>query len=353
MSFSKEEIRIALEKVIHPEHGKNIVELGYLEGLKVEENDVFITIHLPKINDPFKTSIEKAAIKTIQTLVSDKLNIVVKFRTPVKKESKVTNTDKLSGINKIIAVYSGKGGVGKSTIAVNLAVALALKGYKVGLLDADVYGPSIPKMTALENARPNAIQEGTKNIIVPIEKFGLKILSIGFFVNPTDPVVWRGPMATSVIKQLTTEAEWGELDYLVIDFPPGTSDVHLTLVQTLKISGAVIVSTPQNVALSDALKGINMFRNKDINVPILGLVENMAWFTPENHPDEKYYIFGKEGCKKLASSENLDFLGQVPLVQGLQESSDSGEPIAINEKSLLGKVFSELSEKIVHKLSEK
>lgn len=348
--FSKDDIRIALQKVIHPEIGKNIIELEYLEGLKIEENNVFLTIHLPKINDPFKSSIEKASIKAIQT-ISENINVTVNFRTPIKKEKKITSTDKLSGIDNIIAVYSGKGGVGKSTIAVNLAVSLANKGYNVGLLDADIYGPSVPKMTGLEDAQPNAIPEGDKNIIVPVEKFGIKILSIGFFVNPSDPTIWRGPMATSVIKQLTTEAEWGELDYLVIDFPPGTSDVHLTLVQTLKISGAVIVSTPQNVALADGLKGINMFRNKDINIPILGMVENMAWFTPEIHPEEKYYIFGKDGCKNLAEKEGINFLGHVPIVQGLREASDSGEPVAENKDSILGKVFSELSDNIINKLS--
>jgi ATP-binding protein involved in chromosome partitioning len=349
MSFNKENIREALQNVIHPEFSKNIVELGFVEGLKLEENNVFITLHLPKINDPFKKTIEKNCISAIQNL-SKELNIEIKFRNPVVKEKKEVNEDNLSGIKEIIAVYSGKGGVGKSTIAVNLAVSLANKGYKVGLLDADVFGPSIPKMLGVENENPVSEQHGEKTFIVPVEKFGLKILSVGFFVKPSDPVVWRGPMATSVIKQLTSDALWGEIDYLVIDFPPGTSDVHLTLVQMLKISGAVIVSTPQAIALIDGLKGINMFRKPEINVPILGLVENMAWFTPENHLDEKYYIFGKDGCKNLAKAENLNFLGQIPLVQSLQEAGDNGIPTAVNQESILGKAFAELSNEVVKQL---
>ncbi len=251
--------------------------------------------------------------------------------------------DPFSGIKNIIAVASGKGGVGKSTIAVNLAVAVAKTGASVGLVDADVYGPSLPKMFDLEGERPQIKREGEKEIIVPIEKHGVKVVSIGFFVRPEDALVWRGPMATSALKQILTQTEWGELDYLFIDMPPGTGDIHLTLVQETAVTGVVIVSTPQEVALADAVKGIAMFTGEKINVPVLGLVENMAWFTPAELPENKYYIFGNDGVKNLAEKMNIDLLGQIPLVQGIREDGDSGRPSALDENHPAGKPFEELA----------
>jgi ATP-binding protein involved in chromosome partitioning len=242
-----------------------------------------------------------------------------------------------------VAIASGKGGVGKSTVAVNMAVALAKLGYSVGLIDADVYGPSIPKMFDLEAAKPVIRQVDGKDRIIPEEKYNVKVLSIGFFVDEKEALVWRGPVATSALKQLIHDGYWGDLDYMLIDLPPGTGDVHLTLVQSLAVTGVVIVSTPQAVALADAIKGISMFTGKSINVPVLGLIENMAWFTPEELPDNKYYIFGKDGCKNLAASMNVPLLGQIPLVQGIREGGDNGRPVADNENSVSGRAFMDLA----------
>ena len=256
-------------------------------------------------------------------------------------------------MGKIIAVASGKGGVGKSTVAVNLSVALAKMGYSVGLLDADIYGPSVPKMLGMEGSQP-AIKGGEgREMIVPVEQYGVRMLSVGFFVRTGDAVIWRGPMATSVLKQLLHQAEWGEPDYLLIDLPPGTGDVHLTIVQELPVTGAVIVSTPQEVALADAVKGINMFRTEKINVPILGLVENMAWFTPEELPDNRYYIFGDGGCKALAEREGIRLLGQIPIVQGICEGGDKGQPVVTNEHSITGKAFMELAHNLEEVINER
>jgi ATP-binding protein involved in chromosome partitioning len=250
-------------------------------------------------------------------------------------------------VKNVIAVSSGKGGVGKSTVAANLAVALAKLGYKVGLLDADIFGPSVPKMFQVEDARPYAELIDGRDLIVPIEKYGIKLLSIGFFVDPDQATLWRGAMASNALKQLVGDANWGELDYFVLDTPPGTSDIHLTLVQTLAITGAVIVSTPQQVALADARKGINMYTNDKVNVPILGLVENMSWFTPAELPENKYYIFGKEGAKQLAEQMNVPLLGQIPIVQSICENGDKGTPAALDENSITGRAFLELAENVV------
>ncbi len=260
------------------------------------------------------------------------------------------NTD-VSNIENIVAIASGKGGVGKSTIAVNLAVAMAKKGLKVGLVDADIFGPSIPKMFNVENEKPLVHKVGDKELIIPIEKYGVKMLSIGFFVNKEDAVVWRGPLASNSLKQLISQADWGKLDYLLIDLPPGTSDIHLTLVQTVAVTGVIIVSTPQEVALADAVKGISMFRGETINVPILGMIENMSWFTPEELPNNKYYIFGKDGASKLAEKQNVPLLGQVPIVQNIRESGDTGNPIALDEKSIIGSLFAEICSKVEEQVS--
>lgn len=266
-------------------------------------------------------------------------------------EVKKKDDNPLPGVKNIIAVSSGKGGVGKSTVAANLAMSLKNAGFKVGLLDADIFGPSIPKMFGIEDAKPMATQnEDGKYIIEPIEQYGIKILSIGFFVAPEDAIIWRGGMASNAVKQLINDADWGELDYFVVDLPPGTSDIHLTMVQTIKFTGAIVVSTPQKVALADAIKGIQMFENEKINVPILGLVENMAWFTPAEHPDEKYYIFGNGGCANLAKEKGVELLAQIPLVQSICESGDAGAPISFDKYSITGRAFADLANRVVELL---
>jgi ATP-binding protein involved in chromosome partitioning len=276
-------------------------------------------------------------------------NISIKSDEVMKKDEKKV----LPNIKNIIAVASGKGGVGKSTVATNLAIALSKSGAAVGLIDADIYGPSIPKMFNVEGQRPMVNKIDGVDIIEPIESYGIKILSIGFFINPDDALVWRGPMATNALKQLLLQSNWGELDYLMVDLPPGTSDVHLTLVQEVSVTGAIIVSTPQEVALADAVKGISMFLGDKINVPVLGLVENMSWFTPEELPDNKYYIFGKDGCKKLAEKRNIPLLGQIPIVQSICEGGDAGKPSVLNEDSIVGKAFLEMADQVANQVAKR
>jgi ATP-binding protein involved in chromosome partitioning len=267
-------------------------------------------------------------------------------------ESKNTSTDLLPNVKNIVAIASGKGGVGKSTIAANLAVALSGKGLKVGLLDADIFGPSIPKMFGMEEEHPKVRKESAKDIIIPVEEFNVKLLSIGFFISKYDATIWRGPLASKVLKQLIIDTDWGELDYLIFDLPPGTSDIHLTLVQTLPVTGAIIVSTPQNVALADAIKGIMMFKNEPISVPILGIVENMSWFIPSESPEKRHYIFGKDGCKRLAKEFDVPLLGQIPLIQEIREGGDFGKPAAL-ENSIPGKAFKELARKVQVRIKER
>ncbi|MFW5886189.1 MAG: Mrp/NBP35 family ATP-binding protein [Bacteroidota bacterium] len=259
----------------------------------------------------------------------------------------------LKGVKNVVAVASGKGGVGKSTVAVNLAVALERSGAKTGLIDADIFGPSVPKMFNVENDRPGVRKEENLEIILPVEKYGVKLLSVGFFVDPVDALVWRGPMATNALRQLLHQADWGELDYLVIDLPPGTSDIHLTMVQEVAVTGAIIVSTPQQVAIADAVKGISMFKSDKINIPVLGLVENMAWFTPAELPGNKYYIFGKEGCKQLANEMNVSLLGQIPIVQSIREDGDLGTPSALDDQTMEGKAFAQLARNVLKAVEER
>ena len=259
----------------------------------------------------------------------------------------------LPQVKNIIGISSGKGGVGKSTVSANLAVALAKLGYKVGLLDADIFGPSMPKMFQVEDARPYAERIDGRDLIIPVEKYGVKLLSIGFFVDPNQATLWRGGMASNALKQLIGDASWGELDYFLIDLPPGTSDIHLTVVQTLAMTGAIVVSTPQAVALADARKGINMFTNDKVNVPILGLVENMAWFTPAELPENKYYIFGKEGAKKLAEEMNVPLLGQIPIVQSICEGGDNGTPVVLDGDSVTGRAFLSLAASVVRQVDRR
>ena len=306
---------------------------------------VRVVLLFPRDTDPFLKSTVKAAEAAIKYHCGQ--DVEVEIETEFKSKPRPEAGKLLPGVKNIIAVSSGKGGVGKSTVSANLAIALARLGYKVGLLDTDIFGPSMPKMFHVEDARPYATNIDGRDLIEPIEQYGVKLLSIGFFVNPDTATLWRGGMATSALKQLIADANWGELDYFILDTPPGTSDIHLTLLQTLAITGAVIVSTPQQVALADARKGIDMYRNEKVNVPILGLIENMAWFTPAELPENKYYIFGKEGCKALAQEMNIPLLAQIPLVQSICESGDEGAPAATKVDTMTGQAFINLAQAVV------
>ena len=306
---------------------------------------VKVVLLFPRDTDPFLKSTVKAAEAAIHYHCGK--DVVVNIETEFKSKPRPEVEKLLPGVKNIIAVSSGKGGVGKSTVAANLAIALARLGYSVGLLDTDIFGPSMPKMFNVEDARPYAVKVDGRDLIEPIEQYGVKLLSIGFFVSPTTATLWRGGMATSALKQLIADADWGELDYFILDTPPGTSDIHLTLLQTLAITGAIIVSTPQQVALADARKGIDMYRNEKVNVPILGLVENMAWFTPAELPENRYYIFGREGCKQLAEEMQLPLLAQIPLVQGICDSGDEGTPVATKVDTMTGQAFLNLAQAVV------
>lgn len=320
-------IHDALATVRYPGTGKNIVEAGMVEDdLRIDGNKVSFSLIFDKPTDPFIKSIVKSAETALRTFASPDIEAYIKVKT--RQAAPAPKTDPLPGVKNIIGISSGKGGVGKSTVAANLAVALAREGYTVGLLDADIFGPSIPKMFGVEDEQLYMHEVDGVNKIIPIERFGVKLLSIGFLVDKNSPVVWRGTMASNALKQLIEQADWGELDYFLIDMPPGTSDIHLTLVQTLGITGVVIVSTPQQVALADARKGLAMFSDEKIGVPVLGIVENMAWFTPEAHPDERYYIFGEGGAVRLAEELGVRLLAQIPLVASVGEHSDNGDPIA-------------------------
>ena len=336
----------ALATVTYPGTKKNLVESGMvadtpsINGMKVK-----VVLEFPRDTDPFLKSTVKAAEAAIHYHISK--DVEVEIATEFKSKPRPEVGKLLPDVKNIIAVSSGKGGVGKSTVSANLAISLARLGYKVGLLDADIFGPSMPKMFNVEDARPYAVEKDGRQLIEPIEKYGVKLLSIGFFVNPDTATLWRGGMATNALKQLIADADWGDLDYFILDTPPGTSDIHLTLLQTLAITGAVIVSTPQQVALADARKGIDMYRNDKVNVPILGLVENMAWFTPAELPENKYYIFGKEGCKRLAEEMNTPLLAQIPLVQSICESGDAGEPAACNIDTITAQAFINLAQAVV------
>lgn len=338
--FTKHQILDALKKVVHPEKAQDIVSLGMVTEINVSEEGITLTIAPEKSNDPFIASVRSSIVKTLKESLGPEVvisEIQVKPRVVIEKHEKKDN-EILPGIKNIIAVSSGKGGVGKTTIAVNLAIALAKMNFRVGLLDADVFGPSVPKMFDAEGFRPEVKRENNIDLIVPLEKWGVKVLSTGFFVNPSEAVIWRGPMASNFLKQLIAQGDWGPLDYLLVDLPPGTSDIHLTLVQEVAVTGAIVVTSPQKVALADAVKGIAMFRSEKINVPVIGLVENMSWFTPAELPENKYYIFGRDGGKNLSVETGVALLGQIPLVQGICESSDSGNPVAL-EDSTVGKAF--------------
>ena len=369
----------ALATVTYAGTKKNLVESGMVAdspSVAAPQNEgenwkVKVVLEFPRDTDPFLKSTVKAAEAAIKYhcqkagesqssgisgkpglsgISGDSGNsgdIEVEIITEFKSKPRPEVGQMLPGVKNIIAVSSGKGGVGKSTVAVNLAIALARLGYKVGLLDTDIFGPSIPKMFGVEEERPYAVHVDGRDLICPIEKYGVKLLSIGFFVSPQTATLWRGGMASNALKQLIADADWGELDYFILDTPPGTSDIHLTLLQTLAITGAVIVSTPQQVALADARKGVDMYRNEKVNVPILGLIENMAWFTPAELPENKYYIFGKEGCKQLAEELKVPLLAQIPIVQGICENGDQGTPAALNSDTMTGIAFLNLAQAVV------
>jgi ATP-binding protein involved in chromosome partitioning len=352
--FSQEQILNALSKIIHPEKKKDIVSLGMISEIQTGEKGISLILTPDKSNDPFISSIRSTIVRTLKDSLGSEVvinEIKVQPKVVVGKQPE-KQREILPLVTNIIAVSSGKGGVGKTTIAVNLAIALAREGYSVGLLDADVYGPSVPKMFNAEEYRPEVKRENNADRIIPMYKYGVKVLSTGFFIDPAEAVIWRGPMASNFLKQLITQGDWGTLDYLLVDLPPGTSDIHLTLVQEVPVTGAIVITTPQDVALADAIKGISMFRSDKINVPVLGLVENMAWFTPAELPSSKYFIFGKEGGKKLAEKMDVPLLGQIPLVQSICEGSDKGTPAAL-EDSVSGIAFMELAGKVVENVEKR
>ena len=352
--FSKDNILKILSGVIHPGTGKDIVTLGMVSEVSSSDKGISILLTPEKSNDPFLSSVRSSIVKSLKDALGQDAvinDIRIEPKVVVGKHA-AKQREVLPGVKNIIAVSSGKGGVGKTTIAVNLAISLSRKGYSVGLLDADVFGPSVPKMFNEEKYRPEVIREKDVDHIIPLLKYGVKVLSTGFFVDPADAVIWRGPMASNFLKQLIMQGDWGELDFLLVDLPPGTSDIHLTLVQEVPVTGAIVVTTPQEVALADAIKGISMFRTEKIDVPVLGLVENMSWFTPAELPSNKYYIFGKEGGKKLAEKMDVTFLGQIPLVQSICEGSDNGQPVALND-TITGNAFFELAGQLIESVDKR
>jgi ATP-binding protein involved in chromosome partitioning len=350
--MKENEIMKWLFEVQHPAKGdRNVVELGMVEKVESEGNKVTVTLGFSKHRDPLAEyligSAKAAVIRNAPEGTEVEVKTIIKDEAaPKKKPGLDLGLEELSGVRHIVGIASGKGGVGKSTVAVNLAVALARQGYKVGLADADVYGPSVPKMTGTEELMPDAFQEGDKEVIMPIEKYGVKWMSIGYFAKPEQALIWRGPMACNALKQMILQVRWGELDFLLIDMPPGTGDIHISLVHDIPMEGALIVSTPQAVALADVEKGVNMFRNESVNKPIFGLVENMAWFTPEELPDNRYYIFGQGGGLKMAEKYGMPLLGQIPIVQSIREGGDSGEPAALTGRPD-GQAFLQLAEMLV------
>lgn len=350
MDFQEKDILEALGYVIEPDLKKDIITLNLVSNIAIENNVIKFDL---QINNPAmhnkKRIVEACELhlsKVLKTPITAEINFTAIPKAPeMPKSSKV-----LPQVKNIIAIASGKGGVGKSTVTANLAVALAQKGYKVGLVDADIYGPSMPLMFNVEGERPTSVEVNGRNLIQPIESYGVKLLSIGFFAGTDQAVVWRGPMATKALSQLFTEANWGELDYMLIDLPPGTGDIHLSLVQTVAVTGAVVVSTPQKMALIDARKAVGMFKLSQINVPVLGFIENMAYFTPEELPNNKYYIFGKDGLKELAEKEGLPLLGEIPLVQSVREAGDVGRPAVLQENTPQSKAFLAFADKVIEQV---
>ena len=353
MSFTESDIKKALSFVIEPDLKKDIIELNLVSNIKVE--GAKITFDL-QINNPAmhnKKRVVEACELHLNRVLETNIELDIAISPIPKKEETPKDNKVLPNVKNIIAIASGKGGVGKSTVTANLAIALAQKGYKVGLVDADIYGPSMPLMFNVEHEKPMPIKKDGKNLIKPVESYGVKLLSIGFFADTDQAVVWRGPMATRALSQLFTEADWGELDYMLIDLPPGTGDIHLSLVQTVSVTGAIVVSTPQKVALIDARKAVGMFSLEQINVPILGMIENMAYFTPEELPDNKYYIFGQDGLKSLAQENNLPLLGEIPLVQSIREAGDAGRPAVLQETTPQAIAFKAFAENVIKEVANR
>lgn len=353
MSFKKEDIYKALDTITAPGEGKSLVENKNITNIVVFGNEVEVDVTISNPTLQAKKKTEAEITKVIKANVSDAIQVKINLK--VEKPAVKENPNKIRGkeipnIKNIIAIASGKGGVGKSTITANTAISLAKMGFNVGVLDADVYGPSQHIMFDVEKAKPLSVNIEGRSKMKPVESYGVKLLSLGFFTDPGQAVIWRGPMASKALNQLIFDADWGELDFLLIDLPPGTGDVHLSIVQALPISGAVIVSTPQNIALADAKKGVAMFQQENINVPVLGIIENMAYFTPEELPDNKYYIFGKDGAKNLAEDIKTKFLGEIPLVQSIRESGDVGRPVAMQNGTVLEKSFNEITKEMVAEL---
>ena len=353
MSFKKEDIYKALDTITAPGEGKSLVENKNITNIVVFGNEVEVDVTISNPTLQAKKKTEAEITKVIKANVSDAIQVKINLK--VEKPAVKENPNKIRGkeipnIKNIIAIASGKGGVGKSTITANTAISLAKMGFNVGVLDADVYGPSQHIMFDVEKAKPLSVNIEGRSKMRPVESYGVKLLSLGFFTDPGQAVIWRGPMASKALNQLIFDADWGELDFLLIDLPPGTGDVHLSIVQALPISGAVIVSTPQNIALADAKKGVAMFQQENINVPVLGIIENMAYFTPEELPDNKYYIFGKDGAKNLAEDIKTRFLGEVPLVQSIRESGDIGRPVALQEGTVLEKSFNDITKEMIAEL---
>jgi len=353
---NRNEIYKRLSSVIHPEYKSDIVSLEIVKSYSEDENRIEILLLFKRKNDPMASSVRKLTELAVKDIVKNRKEVVVSVvpdETPVNKEYNA-----LENVKHVVAIASGKGGVGKSTVAVNLAVALAKKGYKIGLLDADIYGPSLPIMFGLEGYRPDICQINRKDLMLPPEKFGVKVMSIGFFFDPSKALIWRGPMATSAIKNLLNDTCWGELDFLLIDLPPGTNDIHLTLVQTIGLSAAVVVTTPQMVAVADAIKAVNMFQDEKINIPVIGIVENMAWFSPDDLPENKYYVFGKGGAQYISDKMNVPLIGNIPVSEKICSGGDSGNPafmlddpiIKIELDKITGRFLEELEKSAaVHK----
>ncbi|SFF47148.1 Mrp/NBP35 family ATP-binding protein [Thermoflexibacter ruber] len=347
--MTKEDILKALATVEEPDLKKDLVSLNMVQNIGIQGKVVRFTIVLTTPACPLKELIRHNCEKAIHKLVDAEAQVFIDMTASVTTLR--DSTPLLPKVRNIVAIASGKGGVGKSTVTANLAMSLANTGAKVGIIDADIFGPSMPTMFNCESARPGLINQNGKQLLLPVEQYGIKILSIGFLAPPDDAVVWRGPMASSALRQFISDTDWGELDYMLIDLPPGTSDIHLTLVQTVPVTGAVIVTTPQKVALADAQKGLAMFRQKQINVPILGVVENMAYFTPAELPENKYYIFGKDGGKILANRNQVPFLGEIPLVQSIRESGDKGKPIVTQQDNPVAIAFQEVAEKLAQNIA--
>ena len=356
MKFKKEQILKVLETITVAGEGKNMIESGAVKNVMTFADEIVVDLVLSSPAMHIKKRAEADVIKVIKEKVSEgaKVTVNVKIEAPVKPSNpNLIKGKNIPGIKNIIAVASGKGGVGKSTITANLAVSLSKLGYKVGILDADIYGPSIPIMFDVVKERPLSTTIEGRSKMKPVENYGVKVLSIGFFTTPEQAVIWRGPMASKALNQLIFDAAWGDLDYMLIDLPPGTGDIHLSIMQSMPITGAVVVSTPQPVALADARRGVAMFQQENIQVPVLGVIENMAYFTPQELPDNKYYIFGKEGAKNLSEDLNISFLGEIPLVQSIREAGDSGRPVALQEETPLAKAFEKITKEVIKELNSR